>query len=476
MRAPDHRVSLSERPRYVLVNSEQPEFAGSRNQVPVHKDKGHQSVSMHEPAELRFDKVLPSIEGSPRTHLAIQASEQRELKYPALDVRAPESPSDRTFRVVDFDQGREIQLMKRRKIDDQGVYSPPWGPGRSLPNTLHDRVLIPIGQSEAPRPEESLARLTGDNPRTVSYMQQPAFLQPLTEANGSGQHPSLKSSRQTRHEPVIKIRLDRPCGFQSPPPHVHFRRSLAEAEGPLQRPSSHSFFDHAPAHSFHESSQSAVSHTRKLDSSHYGAFTPYVSSGRYEIPPLDSLNHEISEEPARREYRVMEREYDRQVHEGSTGTADLQGQHNIYDEPQLEERGQIVYIPVQQDQSTSRILHRRTTQLPLEMSYQGLQTMVEVSQPRYEETLRPAEEGYGRVTHPTRAVQLESRSYPRYNDDCVEVIHSAAPRAEEKRARLQGAPLGGQRYAMALECIWFMQSRRPVREANSSDAEWTCHG
>ena len=452
MRPPEHDVSSSERPRYVLVNSEQPENAGQRNQRPVHKEIGHQSIPMHEPAELRFERVLPSIESSPRTHLAVRPTEQRGRLYPELDIRAPERPSDRTFQVIDFDQGRDIQLMKRRRVDDQEVYSPR-DPGRSLQNTSHNRALIPIGQSEAPRHEEHLVRLVADIPRTVPYMQQPAFSQPLGAANGSGQRLYLPPNKQAGPEPVAENGLDLPSTFQSPPSHIRSRRSLIEAEGPLRRPLSYSLSDRAPVHLFHESFQSAVSNPRELDSSRYGASTPYVSSRRYEIPPLDSLDHEIREEPARHGDMIMEREHARQVHEGPTGATDFQGQLNLYDDPRLEERGQIVYIPVRQEQGTPRVQHRPRAQLPLERSYQGLQSMTEVSQPRYQDAIHPAEKEYRRVTQPSLAVQSGSRPYPMYEDGHVEVMHSAAPRAGEKHAGLQGAPPGRQRYAMALECI-----------------------
>lgn len=447
VRPPEHQASSSERPRYVLVNSEQSNFADQRNQRAVHKEMGHWSISMQEPAELRVERVLPSIEGSPRTYLAVQPTEQRERLYTASDARAPESPSGRTFRVLHSDQGRDIQQMKRRRVDAQAVSSPR-GRGRSLQNTSNDRILIPIGRSEAPRYEESPTGLAAGNPKTVSYTQQSGFVQPLGAASGPGQRPYSQANKHAIFEPVAEDRFDRPSTLQYLPSPVRPRRSQHEAEGPLGRPLSYSFSDHAAAHRFHESSQFAVSNTRKLDSSRYGASTPYVPHRRYEIAP-DSLNRGLREEPARYEQMVMERDYHQRVHEGPIEGAEVHGQRSLHDEPQLEERGQIVYIPVQQDPGQTRVQYRPRTQLPLEMSYQGLQSMTGLSQTRYQDEIHPAEENYRRVTHPTQTAQLGNRPYPTYEDGHVEVIHSAAPRAEEKRARIQGAPAEGQRYDMA---------------------------
>lgn len=453
-------MSSSERPRYVLVNSEQTKFADQRKQRPVPKETGHQSVSMHEPAELRFERVLPSIEDSPRTHLAVQPAEQRERKHPALDARAPNSPSDRIFRVLDFDQGRDIQQMKRRRVDDQEVNSP-LSPGRNFTNFSNGRILIPIGQSEPPVGEEHPARLAAGTTRNVSYMPRPEFTQPLGAANGSGQRPYPQTIKQAGHEPVAEDRLDHSSAFQYLPPSVRFRRSLVEAEGPIGRPLSHSQSDYAPAERFHESSQSAVSYPRERGPSHYGVSTPYVSSRRYELAPLDTMNREMREEPARYEPIVMESDYPQRVHEGPARGAEVLGQHYIYDEPRLEERGQVVYIPVQQGQGTSRIQHRPRTRLPFERSYQGLQSMTELSQSRYEDAVHPGEEHYRRVAHPTQAVRLESRPYASYDDGHVEVVRSAAPRAGEQHSRFQGAPPEGQRYDMALERIqWCKRSVR----------------
>lgn len=464
MRPPEHHVSSSERPRYVLVNSEQPTFADQRNQRPVPKETGPQSVYMHEPAELRYERVLPSIEDSPRTHLAVQPAEQREReqrerKHPTLDARAPNSPSDRVFRVVDFDQGRDIQRMKRRRVDDQEVNSP-LGPGhgRSFTNFSNDRILIPIGQSEAAGNEEHPARLAAHTTRTVSYMQRPEFTRPLGAANGSGERQYPQMTKQTGHEPAAEDRFDLSSAFQYLPP-VRFRRSLIEAEGPIGRPLSHSQSDYAPAERSHELPQSAVSYPRELGPSHYGVTPPYVSSRWYEIAPLNTMNSEIREEPTKYEPTVMEREYPQRVHEGPAEGAEVPGERSIYDEPRLEEHGQVVYIPVQQDQGTPRMQHRPRTRLPFERPRQGLQSMTELSQSRYGDAVHRGEEHYRRVAHPTHAVQVESRPYPNYDDGSVEVRRSGVPRAGEKHSGFQDALPEGQRYAMALECI---QSCKPV--------------
>ena len=406
---------------------------------------------MHEPAELRLERVLPSIESSPRTHLSVQTTDQHERGrlYPTLGARVPENPSEGTFRVIDFDQGTDVQQMKRRRVDDQEL----WGLRRNVPNTSHSHVLIPIGQSEAPRYEEPPARLAADNRSTVSYMQQPVFLQPLDAANGFGQRPYLQPSKQARYEPVAENRLDYPSAFRSPPSHAPFRRSLVDAQAPLGRPLSYSLSDHAPAHTLHELSQSAVSNSRELNFSHHGASTPYVSSRRHEIAPLDSSDHDIRGEPARYEQVVMERDYGRHVHGRPVEVAEDHVQHNLHDETRLEERGQIVYIPVQQDQSTPPVEYRARAKLPLERSYQSLQSMTLVSQPRYQDSILSAKEEYRRVTHSSQAVLVESRPYPMYKDGRVEVLQSAAPRAGENQVRLQVAAQTGQGYAMALDCI-----------------------
>lgn len=414
---------------------------------------------MQEPAELRLERVLPSIESNPRTHLSVQTTDQRERGrlYPTLGQRVPENPSERTFRVIDFDQGTDIQQMKRRRVDDQEL----WGLGRNVSNTSHSRVLIPIGQSEAPRYEEPPVKLAADSRSTVSYIQQPKFLQPLGAANGFGQRPYLQSSQKARYEPVAENRLDHPRAFQSPPSHAPFRRSLVEAQAPFGRPLSYSLSDHARAHTLHELSQSALSNSRELYFSHHGASTPYVSSRRHEITPLDSPDHDIRGEPAGYEQVVMERDYPRRVHGSPVEVAEDHVQHNLYDETRLEERGQIVYIPVQQDQSTPQVEYRPRAKLPLERSYQGLQPLTVVSQPRYQDSILSAKQDYRRVTHSNQAVRVESRPYPMYKDGHVEVLQSAAPRAGDKQVRLEVAAQTGQGYAMALERIL---SRKIFRE------------
>lgn len=457
VRPPEHHVSPSERLRYVFVGSEQPEFADQRNQRPVPKEIGHQSVSMHEPTELRLERVLPSIEDSPRTHLAVQPAEQRERKHPALDARAPNSPSDPVFRAIDFDQGRDIQQMKRRRVDDQEVNSS-LRLGRSFTNFSNDRMLIPIGQTEAPRYEEHPARLAAGTATTASYTQRAEVTAPLVAANGSGQRPYPQIIKQAGRDPVAEDRLDHSSAFRYLPSSVRFRRSLVEAEGPLGRPLSHLQSDYVPAERFHESPQSAVSYSREPGPSHYGVSTPYVPSRRYEIAPLDTMNREMRDEPARYEPMVMERDYPQRVHEGAAGGSVVLGERNNYDQARLEERGQVVYIPVQQDEGTPRIQHRPRTRLPFERSYQGLQSMTEPSPPICKEAGHPGELHYRRMAHPTQAVQLESRPYPKYDGGHVEVVRSAAARAGEKHSRFQGARLEGQRYAIALECI---QSCKP---------------
>ena len=452
VRPSEHDVSSSERPHYVLVNSEPPDFAENRKQSPLHRESARNSISMYEPGEHRLERVLPSIEKDPRaiiiagdeTHLA-SLGEQREPTYPISDNRAVESSRDRTSRFIEFDHERGIQQVKRRRVDERGFYSPV--------GSSRDCVLIPIGQSDASRyeREKPQARLAIDNSRTVSYTQHSAFLRPVDSANVSSQRPYSLSNNQARREHVGEGPRH-PIAFQSPPSsHVRFPRPIIEAEG---RPLSYSLSDHA--HRFQGPSQSAVLNHRELDSSHYGVSTPYVSSHRYETVPLDSTHYDVRRGLAEHGSTVTEGEYSQHVHERPMDGVHFQVQRVLHDVPHVEERGQMTYIPVQQDRGTPRIQYRPRTQLPLERCYQDLQPMIEIPQSRYQDAIHPAGEDYDRVVHHPQIIQSEDPPYAVYEDPHMAGLRSTALRPDERdHLRSQRVTLAqeGQRYAMALRRI-----------------------